>query len=501
MKCKRLLGKEYTSFAMALSSMQTSIAVKTRCFDFAKRRIDFSHPRQNYCVSNRSERCWNATRASSAEGRETGRNSQDHMGSESDIDDDVAPKLMETNMLVWEELLSSPEPEIFGPRARSASDAGVLRRKGHLKEQDKFIQFLLDMHETHTSLEVMEKLDKWISEHRRDPRASKLRRMVPTVEVFYTPLRMVEAFLEYDEFFALSRRQYVPPNFAEIRHILNIAQVHSSADTLKLLTFDADGTLYADGAHMQHDNDMIHLIISLMKRGVHVAIVTAAGYPNDADKFEQRVEGLLAAFSRLDLPKSVTDRFHIMGGECNYLLRVATCDKTYRRRLEFVPEEEWKSSYMMSWKQEDINNLLTKAESMLLDGAARLRLPVDVLRKERAVGVIPKGPTIYEVLEDLAIVVQTRLESDLPFCAFNGGNDVFVDVGNKLLGLQALMNYLNFSPEQVLHVGDRFTDSGNDSATRDCCPILWVANPEETYFFIHLMLQDIKRLQDYAYIE
>ena len=116
-------------------------------------------------------------------------------------------------------------------------------------------------------------------------------------------------------------------------------------------------------------------------------------------------------------------------------------------------------------------------------------------------GVIPKGPTIYEVLEDLAIVVQTRLESDLPFCAFNGGNDVFVDVGNKLLGLQALMNYLNFSPEQVLHVGDRFTDSGNDSATRDCCPILWVANPEETYFFIHLMLQDIKRLQDYAYIE
>lgn len=30
--------------------------------------------------------------------------------------------------------------------------------------------------------------------------------------------------------------------------------------------------------------------------------------------------------------------------------------------------------------------------------------------------------------------------------------------------------------------------AGNDSATRDCCSILWVANPEETYFFIHLML-------------
>lgn len=35
-----------------------------------------------------------------------------------------------------------------------------------------------------------------------------------------------------------------------------------------------------------------------------------------------------------------------MGGECNYLLRVAGKD----RRLEFVPDAEWKSAYMMSWQ-------------------------------------------------------------------------------------------------------------------------------------------------------
>lgn len=443
----------------------------------------------------------NKTRAASTEGRELHNSERGHAPHGQDDSKRMNQKLMETNMLVWEELLSSPEPEIFGPRARSASDAGVLRRKGHLKEQDKFIQFLLDMHETHTSLEVMEKLDKWIAEHRREPKTSKLRRMVPTIGSFYTSLKMTEAFLEYDEFFALSRRQYVPPNFAEIRHILNIAQVHSSANALKLVTFDADGTLYADGAHMQHDNDMIRLIISLMRQGIHVAIVTAAGYPNDAEKFEQRVEGLLAAFTALNLAGDVTDMFHIMGGECNYLLRVVKHPKTGTRKLEFVPDEQWKSRYMMSWRQEEIDELLTKAESMLLDGAARLRLPVEVLRKERAVGVIPKGPTIYEVLEDLAIVVQTNLSSDLPFCAFNGGNDVFVDVGNKSLGLESLMNHLQLLPEQVLHVGDRFTDSGNDSATRDCCAIIWVANPEETYFFIHLLLQDIKRRQQTAYIE
>ncbi len=125
----------------------------------------------------------------------------------------------------WQELLTPPDPDIIGPKHRSASDAVVLRRKGHLKEQDHFIEFMLRMHETHTSLEVMQKMERWILEHRKDPRNSKLRRMVPTIGTFFTPMKLVEAFKEYDEFFALSRRQYVPPNFAEIRHVLNIAQV------------------------------------------------------------------------------------------------------------------------------------------------------------------------------------------------------------------------------------------------------------------------------------
>lgn len=387
---------------------------------------------------------------------------------------------------------------MFGQRARSASDAAVLRRKGHLKEQDKFIEFLLHMHQTHTSLEVMQKVERWIIEHRTDPRQSRLRRMVPSVGNFFTRIRLVEAFKEYDEFFALSRRQYVPPNFAEIRHILNIAQVHASADTLRLITFDADGTLYADGAHMEHDNEMIRHIIGLMRANVHVAIVTAAGYPGSPERFEQRVEGLLAAFRQLNLPKSITDRFHIMGGECNYLLRVTTPE----RRLEFVPDAEWKSPYMMSWKESDIAALLDDAEALLLEGARRLRLPVEVVKKERAVGVVPTEPTIYEVLEELAITVQNQLSSRVPFCAFNGGNDVFVDVGNKSLGLEAMMNYLKFNPSEALHVGDRFTASGNDVATRDCCSILWVANPEETDFFVKLLLNDLmKRRINSAYIE
>ena len=54
---------------------------------------------------------------------------------------------------------------------------------------------------------------------------------------------------------------------------------------------------------------------------------------------------------------------------------------------------------------------------------------------------------------------------------------------------------------QTLHVGDRFTKSGNDAATRDCCPILWVAAPEETCFFVDMLLDDIEHLRETRYIE
>lgn len=50
-------------------------------------------------------------------------------------------------------------------------------------------------------------------------------------------------------------------------------------------------------------------------------------------------------------------------------------------------------------------------------------------------------------------------------------------------------------------MGDRFTSSGNDRATRDCCCILWVANPDETIWFIGLLRDEIHSLRRGDYIE
>jgi hypothetical protein len=47
------------------------------------------------------------------------------------------------------------------------------------------------------------------------------------------------------------------------------AAVHASAKEVKLVTFDADGTLYADGKHFEEDNKMIDKIIQLMVGALH----------------------------------------------------------------------------------------------------------------------------------------------------------------------------------------------------------------------------------------
>ena len=386
-------------------------------------------------------------------------------------------------------------------RAGSLADSTVLRRKGRLKEQDPFIEFIIALFATHETEEALAKAERWLADALAMPpnkrRFANIYFQVPKLGYFFHPLPLRKALAEYDEFCALTKRKYVKPNFAEVRHVVNIAQVHASAKEVKLVTFDADGTLYADGKHFEEDNQMIDKIIQLMEIGVHVAIVTAAGYPGDSKKFEGRLRGLLDSFKENDLAPETRKRFSVMGGECNYLLEV-----NERFELEFVDTALWRDTspntqnlywYAQGGEAHDkVEAFLDRAEQFLKDEAEHLELDVEVMRKEFAVGILPQSSTVYENLEEISIGAMIELsDAEVPYCAFNGGNDVFVDVGNKNIGLQTLMNYLGFDGDQTLHVGDRFTSTGNDSRVRDACSILWVASPDETTFFMRLLYRDI----------
>ncbi|CAI7602393.1 unnamed protein product [Penicillium bialowiezense] len=341
--------------------------------------------------------------------------------------------------------------------------------------------------------EIMRDVENLMLDHirhheRNAPGKSKLNLLVPTVGTFFTPLYLEDAFKYQDRQRFISRRRFVAPSFNDIRLILNSAQVLGliRSSDVELVTFDGDVTLYDDGACLMPDNPVIPRILRLLQQDRKIGIVTAAGY-TDAPKYYERLQGLLDAIHTSPvLTADQKQGLIVMGGESNFLFRF---DPTSEARLSYVPRDEWLLDEMQAWSEGDITELLDLAESALRACAANLNLPAAVLRKDRAVGVYPvNGVRINrEQLEETVLVVQNTVQrsavgSRLPFCAFNGGNDVFVDIGDKSWGVRACQRYFGgIDPSKTLHVGDQFLSAGaNDFKARLASTTAWIASPAET---------------------
>ena len=192
---------------------------------------------------------------------------------------------------------------------------------------------------------------------------------------------------------------------------------------LELVTFNGDVTLYNDGDSLGYDNPVIENIIQLLKRGVKVAIVTAAGY-TEASKYYARLYGLLEVMkTQIRSFKLKDPQLVVMGGESNYLFKYGPG----KHMLEYVPRERWLLDAMRLWTEEDITALLDVAEGALRECIGNLGLSAEIVRKERAVGIIPSGAKKFtrEQLEETVLVTQQVVEMSpagkrLPFCAFNG---------------------------------------------------------------------------------
>ncbi|TPX30722.1 hypothetical protein SmJEL517_g05758 [Synchytrium microbalum] len=341
------------------------------------------------------------------------------------------------------------------------------------------------------------------------PELSRLSQLVPTVGRFFTPLPLKDSFIYNNRKRSIAGRRNVPPSFNDIRNILNTAQVMSIAPTIKLITFDGDMTLYADGADFEKDSQLVSLLLKLLDAGLYVSIVTAAGYPNNPTRYEQRLSGLLHGLQASALAAEARARFFVLGGECNYLFRY---DPSVHH-LVSIPEEEYHSkaaigNYTWPIAPQRINELLDVAEASLKECIDWMSVThmVSFIRKDRAVGVVANDGChlTREQLDELVLSVQRRLttyqsyrraemqqredldldeggrDEILPFCAFNGGSDVWVDVGNKLVGVHLLQQHLGAAGHETLHIGDQFLSTGNDLSTRSACCTSWITSPEET---------------------
>ena len=292
--------------------------------------------------------------------------------------------------------------------------------------------------------------------------------LVPSVGTFFTPLLLADAFVYQDKRRRISSRRFVPPSFNDIRLTLNTAQILGLVrdGPLELVTFDGDVTLYDDGLSLIPDNPVIPRVLRLLSLGSKVGIVTAAGY-DEASRYYERLYGLLEAIKGAVISHQLTDpKLVILGGESNYLF---TFDATKEYLLKYIPRSQWMLDDMLRWADKDIADLLDVAEGALRECIHNMGLSVEILRKERAVGIIPRvGPGAEkftrEQLEETVLVVQQILEMSpagkrIPFCAFNGeremhdctptltvcsvgGNDIFVDIGDKCWGVLACQRFL-----------------------------------------------------------
>jgi len=266
----------------------------------------------------------------------------------------------------------------------------------------------------------------------------------------------------------------------------------------KLICFDGDQTLYSDGANFEKTPKLAKYLYLLLKHGVAIAVVTAAGYEYQADKYEFRLTGLLAYFKERKLERENLERFYIFGGECNYLLRLGTDYKLHAVREDgpggWMTSTKYFSESPGNWSEEQVKTILDKSEASFQQSLKDQNMRARIIRKKRSVGLIPKVDEKIprEALDETVLRIQTELEEakvTLPFCAFNGGRDAWVDVGNKRVGVQVLQSYLGIHPEETLHIGDQFLNTGNDFAARCICPCVWITDPEETTYILKSILR------------
>ncbi|QLG72759.1 hypothetical protein HG535_0D04680 [Zygotorulaspora mrakii] len=350
---------------------------------------------------------------------------------------------------------------------------------------------------------------------------SRLNQLVPTIGKFFTELPLEKAFLWEDAERGISERRMVAPSFNDVRRILNTAQIFYFTDqrrkysrnTLKLVTFDGDVTLYEDGGNLDYTNPVISYILKLLESDIKVGIVTAAGY-DEAAQYDQRLRGLIVAIHdssvlTLEQKHSLT----IMGGESNYLFRYFEGEEPDDYGFQSISHEEWFLPSMKAWEEEDMTQTLDFAEKTLRNLRERLHLPAEatIIRKKRAVGIIPgerfdpvtqrqaSVKLAREQLEEVVLTLQATLESFLParniqFSCFDGGSDVWCDIGGKDLGLRILQNFYSpddpIKPCETLHIGDQFAPIGsaNDFKARLAGCTIWIASPAETVTNLHRLL-------------
>jgi IMP and pyridine-specific 5'-nucleotidase len=192
------------------------------------------------------------------------------------------------------------------------------------------------------------------------------------------------------------------------------------------------------------------------------------GSVTKVEKYEYRLSGLLRYFQKRGLSSDECEKFYLFGGECNYLLQLRSDYHLYPVRERGPGGWMTATSHIAdcpaNWSNADVEELLDAAKVQVEKTLDELNLRGRVIRKFRSVGLVPlPGHEITrESLDETVLRVKESLSRlnggkgpKLPYCAFNGGSDFWLDAGNKRVGVQILQSYLGIAAVETLHIGTR----------------------------------------------
>jgi phosphomannomutase len=234
--------------------------------------------------------------------------------------------------------------------------------------------------------------------------------------------------------------------------------------TRQIIAFDLDDTLAITKSPIS--DRMGELLVELLKK-YDVCIISGG-------KFDQ-------------FKKQVVDRLEASTRELGRLHLMPTCGTRYYRYDEI--DQEWKLQYAEDLTDDEKKLIVSVLESSAKETGLWVDKPFGDIIEDRgsqvtysALGQQAPAEAKYKWAEENAeakLVLRSRVAEQLPDLEVRLGGTTSVDVTrigiDKAYGMKKLMDTLDVSKEDILFLGDKLQEGGNDYPVRamgiDCIEV------------------------------
>lgn len=219
----------------------------------------------------------------------------------------------------------------------------------------------------------------------------------------------------------------------------------------KVIAFDLDDTLAVTKSPIS--DRMSELLVHLLEK-YEVCVISGGKF----EQFEKQV------VERLEAPAHLLNRLHLM----------PTCGTRYYRYNEL--ESKWVMQYAEDLTDAQKQQILGALETSAKELGLWEEKPFGEIIEDRgsqvtysALGQQAPAEKKYEWAEknkDIKLVLREKVAAQLPELEVRLGGTTSVDVTcigiDKAYGMQKLMTAISISKEEILFVGDKLQEGGND---------------------------------------